>query len=169
MNSSGKYRRLLCLGTAATFFMPMLLIGCGKDNKPERKPIAIASDARCTLCGMIIRNYPGPKAELFIKGVDEAVTFCSARDAFTFALQPENARRLEGFFLQNAALGEDALPEAQSFLDVSKAVLVMDSRREGIMGAEPVAFANEKEAKAFITKMGGRIVKYEDITLETLA
>lgn len=63
--------------------------------------------------------------------------FCSGRDAFTFALQPENARRLTGFFVQSADTDPKAPVTAESFLDARKAFFVVDGRFEGVMGAEP--------------------------------
>lgn len=74
------------------------LIGCSEETTEVVKAVPIGAHDRCKMCGMVIVHYPGPKAEIFIKGADgEAVKFCSGRDAFTFALQPENARRLIGF------------------------------------------------------------------------
>ena len=78
------------------------LVGCSEEATEVVKAVPIGAHDRCKMCGMVIVHYPGPKAEIFIKGADgEAVKFCSGRDAFTFALQPENARRLIGFFIHD--------------------------------------------------------------------
>ena len=73
-----------------------MLSGCGGEEAPKaHQPVPIGAHDRCHLCGMVIVHYEGPKAQIFIKDVEEPLKFCSGRDAFTFALQPENARRLE--------------------------------------------------------------------------
>ena len=84
----------------AAFLAAALLAGCSGQQAPKtHQPAAIGAHDRCHLCGMVIVHYEGPKAQIFIKDVEEPLKFCSGRDAFTFALQPENARRLEGFFI----------------------------------------------------------------------
>ena len=63
------------------------LVGCSEEATEVVKAVPIGAHDRCKMCGMVIVHYPGPKAEIFIKGADgEAVKFCSGRDAFTFAL-----------------------------------------------------------------------------------
>ena len=166
MNSTGHYRRMLCAAGAAG--LVLTLTGCSEKSEVPVKPVALGAHERCALCGMVITNYEGPKAELFLKGVAEPVKFCSGRDAFTFALQPENARRLTGFFVQSADTDPKAPVTAESFLDARKAFFVVDGRFEGVMGAEPAAFADKTAAEKFIQAWGGRIVRFEEVTLEAL-
>ena len=153
MNSTGHYRRMLCAAGAAG--LVLTLTGCSEKSEVPVKPVALGAHDRCALCGMVITNYEGPKAELFLKGVAEPVKFCSGRDAFTFALQPENARRLTGFFVQSADTDPKAPVTAESFLDARKAFFVVDGRFEGVMGAEPAAFADKTAAEKFIQAWGG--------------
>jgi copper chaperone NosL len=53
-------------------------------------------------------------------------------------------------------------------MDAKKAHFVYDSRRDGVMGVEPVAFSDKKAAERFIEQWGGRLLTYPDITLATL-
>lgn len=89
MNSTGHYRRMLCAAGAAG--LVLTLTGCSEKSEVPVKPVALGAHDRCALCGMVITNYEGPKAELFLKGVAEPVKFCSGRDAFTFACSRERA------------------------------------------------------------------------------
>ncbi len=158
MNASGRYRRYLgaaFLGTALLAFA-----GCGEAKK--RPAFAPAADARCALCGMVVANYEGPKAELYLKGVERPAVFCSLRDGLSFLLQPENRRRLEAFYVQTA-------DGATAFLDAESVVFVIGSRFEGVMGAEPAALSTSEAADRFIEKMGGRRKTFADLALEDLA
>lgn len=122
---------------------------------------------RCHLCGMVIAHYDGPKAEVFLKNIDEAVKFCSVRDAFTFALQPENARRLHTFYVHDMSAGDWEKPGA--LIDAKSAYFVYGSAKEGVMGPEPVPFAEKSAAEAFKQAEGGNILRYDEITLKRLS
>ena len=75
------------------------VIGCSEQSEQQQvihQAVAIESSDECHLCGMLITNFSGPKAELFRKGVTEAdgnsvKKFCSTRDMFSFYLDPENS------------------------------------------------------------------------------
>lgn len=146
------------------------MTGCQKDEAAQEvfKPVAIHKHDRCVLCGMVVLNYEGPKAQLYIKDVNEPLTFCSGRDAFSFALQPENARRLKAFFIHDIAKTDFDEPKLEGFMSAKEAVYVYGSRREGVMGVEPIAFSDKKSAQAFIEQWGGRLLSYPDITLSVL-
>ena len=73
----------------------VLLAGCGDEaSKKTYSPVPFTKHDRCHLCGMVLAHYEGPKAQIIIKGAEDTpLMFCSGRDAFTYALQPENQRR----------------------------------------------------------------------------
>ena len=145
------------------------LVGCSEEATEVVKAVPIGAHARCKMCGMVIVHYPGPKAEIFIKGADgEAVKFCSGRDAFTFALQPENARRLIGFFIHDMGKTGWEKPDDAALVDATKAVYVYGHDVDGVMGNEPVAFTSQDKAQEFIKKHGGKLYAYKDVTLELL-
>ena len=126
----------------------VLLAGCGDEaSKKTYSPVPFTKHDRCHLCGMVLAHYEGPKAQIIIKGAEDTpLMFCSGRDAFTYALQPENQRRLLAFFIHD----------------------LYGHGREGVMGDEPVAFTEKSRADAFIAKWGGQVYKYEEITLKRL-
>lgn len=148
----------------------VVLTGCGDDVKKHSfTPVAFDAHDRCSLCGMVISHYEGPKAELFIKGAeDTAVKFCSGRDAFTFALQPENSRRLLAFFIHDMGATSWAKPEDKALMDATKAHYVYGHDIPGVMGNEPAAFSSADSARAFVQKHGGKVYSYADITLDLL-
>ncbi len=158
MDAAGRYRRMM--GIAALGTVMLTLTGCEGDKK--RAAFSPAADARCALCGMVAANYEGPKAELYLKGVERPGVFCSVRDGLAFLLQPENRRRLEAFYVQTA-------DGAAAFLDAQNLIFVTGSRFEGVMGSEPAALATQEAADDFIAKWGGRKKAFEDLALEDLA
>lgn len=160
MNDYGRYRRFFTLGALTAAFLPATLTGCGDAKKREAR--AVRPSDRCAICGMVVANYEGPKAELFLKEVDRAAVFCSLKEAFAFLLQPENRRRLEVLYVQTSQ-GDDR------FYDASALRFVVGSRFEGVMGTEPAAFKTAAEAAAFIKKWGGREAAFDTVTLEDLA
>lgn len=156
---------------AALFVAAAVLFGCG-EKAAERvfKPVPFHEHDRCIVCGMVILNYEGPKAQVYLKGAeDEPVKFCAGRDAFAFALQPENQRRLLAFFIHDMAKAKwDYHPSDDALIPAKDAWYVYGSNKMGVMGVEPIAFGTEEAAKAFQAEEGGRIVRYADITLELL-
>jgi copper chaperone NosL len=156
--------------TLFLFSTAILLAGCkdGKESAAALKPQEIGRHDRCHLCGMVILNYEGPKAQVYLKNVAEPVKFCSTRDAFTFALQPENQRRLQAFFVTDLSRTAWDKPTAESFMDAKSAYFVLGSRREGAMGSEAVPFSVQKDAEGFQKREGGKILRYGDITLNAL-
>ena len=153
----------------AAFLAAALLAGCsGKQAPKTHQPAAIAAHDRCHLCGMVIVHYEGPKARIFIQDVEEPLKFCSGRDAFTFALQPENARRLEGFFIHDLAKTNWKKPDDAAFADARAMHFVYGHKIAGVMGNEPAAFSDKKAAEAFMAKEGGALYGYSDVTLELL-
>lgn len=146
-----------------------VLLGCSEEKVQTFEPSAIGEHDRCILCGMVIVHYPGPKAEVYIKGAEEeAVKFCSGRDAFTFALQPENARRLLAFFIHDMAKTEWDFPSDSALMDATKAIYAYGHDVEGVMGNEPVAFSDREKAQLFVQEHGGKLYSYEEVTLELL-
>ena len=156
--------------TLSVLAASLLLAGCGSDDQETPfKPVAFDKHDRCLVCGMVISHYEGPKAEVFIKGAEgEAVKFCSGRDAFSFALQPENARRLKAFFIHDMARADWAEPEDKYLIDATKAVYVVGSDTVGVMGPEPIAFSDPEKARVFSQKHGGKVIAYKAVTLEVL-
>ena len=116
------------------------LVGCSEEATEVVKAVPIGAHDRCKMCGM----------------------------AFTFALQPENARRLIGFFIHDMGKTGWEKPDDAALVDATKAVYVYGHDVDGVMGNEPVAFTSQDKAQEFIKKHGGKLYAYKDVTLELL-
>ncbi len=158
------------LRLASAVIACLILSACGKEStEVAHKPHPFHEHDRCHICGMAILRYEGPKSEIFIKNVEEPVKFCSVRDGFTFALQPENQRRLEAFFVHDMGSAQWEKPQDSALVNARDAYFVYGSKILGVMGDEPIPFADEKAAEAFARENGGRVLRFKDITLNLLA
>lgn len=81
----------------------MILFGCGESEQQQmvKQAQAIEAADECHVCGMVIKNYPGPKGQAYQKGEENTVRFCSTRDMFSYLLQPENQRQIEQIFVHD--------------------------------------------------------------------
>ena len=169
MTMQKKILKTAAAGCAAAL-AALLLAGCGDEaSKKTFSPVPFAKQDRCHLCGMVLAHYEGPKAQIMIKGAEDTpLMFCSGRDAFTYALQPENKRRLLAFFIHDLGKTSWETPADDALVPAASAMYVYGHGREGVMGDEPVAFTDKSKAEAFIKEWGGELYPYDAITLERL-
>jgi len=149
----------------------LILTGCGKSGeatKPPR-PVAIEAGDECYVCGMIIVNYPGPKGEAYVRGRETPLKFCSTRDLFSYLLQPESKVIVTQVYVHDMAATDWNHPANSAFVDARSAWYVADQPLKGAMGPTLASFKTQKGAEAFHVKHGGRLLRFEDITLEILA
>lgn len=89
--------------------LSLILIGslfissCDKPEQPVSTvvPTAITAGDECHLCGMIIRRFPGPKGQAFVRHYDRSLKFCSTVDLFSWILQPETAAILQTAYVHD--------------------------------------------------------------------
>lgn len=82
---------------------------------------------------MVILNYPGAKAQVFVKGEKEPLKFCSVKDGFVYVLQPENAKRTVAFWVSDFGNKKD-IPLHEKMLTAEKAFFNAGSDVRGAMG-----------------------------------
>ncbi|MGD8429320.1 MAG: nitrous oxide reductase accessory protein NosL [Ectothiorhodospiraceae bacterium] len=156
-----------------SFLLVLFFVGCGgsADSRSAVKPAALTSGDECHLCGMLIQRFPGPKGQLVVQGDTVPRKFCSTRDLFSYALQPEIRDRIAAVYVhdmgRNAWPKPDAGPDA--FTDGRTAWYVVGHDRKGAMGHTLASFARRSDAEAFAAGHGGRILGFDDITLALLA
>lgn len=145
-----------------------IVAGCGEEKKTTiPTPVAFDKHDRCLICGMVILNYPGAKAQTFIEGEKEPQKFCSVKDGFVFVLQPENARRLVVFYVSDyGSERKGGIPE--KLLNAKEATYVVGSDVRGAMGKSILPFASREEARKFASSHGGDVLGFTDINLQVL-
>lgn len=135
--------------------------------KPE--PVHFESGDECHVCGMVVTRFPGPKGES-ISGKEERVRkFCSTRDMFSWALQPENVKRDHTLYVHDMAETEWEHPDDTALIDAREAWFVVGSERTGAMGPTLASFADQADAEVFIEEHGGEVVAFSDVTMEHLS
>jgi len=110
-------------------------------------------------------NFPGPKAEIIYKNgrVDK---FCSVQEMMSFYLQPDRPRGIAVIYVTD--MGNTEWDSPGKWIDASDAVYVYRSNISGTMGNELVPFSQRVYAEVFIKKYGGRIIRFDEVTLSML-
>jgi len=154
--------RIVCAFVAVIF-----LAGCNQDaaNSTAPPPVALTSDAMGVFCGMNLLEHPGPKGQIITASRIDPFWFTSVRDTVAFTLMPDQPRDIKAIYVSDMAQATSwEEPGATNWIDARKALFVIESRKQGGMGAaEAVPFGNRKSADAFAAANGGRVVTLSEI------
>lgn len=157
---------LMRLNVAALIIALLGVYGCDKQaqvTEVEQVPVHIHNGQECDLCGMIISQFPGPKGQLFTRGNDQPLAFCSTRDLFAYALQPEHKHRVQGVFVQDVATADWEAMASAEYINAKSAFYVIGHSQLGAMGPTLAAFAERTAAEHFAHQYGGEVKAYQDI------
>jgi len=149
----------------------ILLKGCDsaeKNSDVVRQAIAIESGDECHLCGMIITHFPGPKGQLYSRGITGNMKFCSTRDMFAFILDPENQHNIQEAFVHDMAVTPWDHPDEKVYINAKTAFYVIGHSKKGAMGPTLASFSKQADAAAFAKSEGGQVLKFDEITLAAL-
>ena len=153
------------------FAVLLLLSGCDRGDKSAQShdPVPISNGDECHVCGMTINNYPGPKGQAFIRNHSTPFKYCSTRDLFSHILQPEVRSRITQIYTHDMGSTEWDTPSNTAFTDARQAWFVINHPMKGAMGPTLASFAEKTAAENFVEQHGGKIVRFDDITLEMVA
>lgn len=152
-------------GVAARILLPLcaaaLLAACGETAQTPSGPVEITRETVCSLDGMTLADFPGPKAQIhYAQGKPEF--FCDTIEMFSIYLRPEQQRRVRAMFVQDMAKADWNDPRGH-WIDAKAAFYVMGSSRRGSMGPTFASFASEQDARAFAQKYGGRVLRFDEV------
>ncbi|HEX8610948.1 MAG TPA: nitrous oxide reductase accessory protein NosL [Telluria sp.] len=124
------------------------------------------SDTACALDGMVLLDFPGPKAQIqYAEG--KADYYCDLMELFTVLLAPEHKRRVAGAFVQD--MGKTAWDKPSGHWIAAKdALYVVGSKKQGSMGPTFGSFSDPAQAAAFAKAEGGKVLPYSQITAAML-
>jgi len=163
---------LLKFLSSTSLVMFALLSGCSEQEQKQvvaPTPVTIENGTECDLCGMYINNFPGPKGQVFERGLTSAKRFCSTRDLFAYALQPEHQHRVEHIFVHDVATAPwDEQGKAQ-YIDAKTAFFVTGHDLNGAMGPALASFSKQADAEQFIVEHGGKVLTFSQIDIDTLS
>jgi copper chaperone NosL len=146
---------------AMAILITSALAACNSTEKAAG-PREIASDTACSLDGMVLADYPGPKAQIhYAQG--EPDFFCDTVEMFSIYLRPEQKRGITGVFVQDMGKADWATPKGH-WIDARSAFYVVGSRREGSMGPTIASFSSENDAQRFAAEYGGKVLPFASVT-----
>lgn len=156
-------RRLPHLRMLTFATMAIVLAACSSSASDHAQLAAeIDKQTTCSLDGMLLSEYPGPKAQIFYEGQDKPDFFCDTIEMFHTVLLPEQVKKIRAIFIQDMGKADWENPSGNWF-DARQGYFVMGSQRTGSMGPTIASFAQEADAKIFIAKWGGKLLKFSDI------
>jgi copper chaperone NosL len=141
-----------------------VLSGCGRSDAATVHALEPGPETPCSLDGMILADYPGPKAQIVYERGDPDF-FCDTVEMFSIFLKPEQQRAVRGVFVQDMAQADWSRPTGH-WIDAKAAFYVAGSKARGSMGPTIASFAREQDARAFAGREGGRVYRFEQVTPE---
>lgn len=139
----------------------LALAGC-KAADQVAEPLEISSSTPCSLDGMVLADYPGPKAQIhYAQG--EPDFFCDTVEMFSIYLRPEQKRGITGVFVQDMGKADWMTPKG-NWIDARNAFYVVGSRREGSMGPTIASFSSDLDAQKFAAEYGGKVLPFDKVT-----
>jgi copper chaperone NosL len=152
-------RHLLLCGCA-------VLAGCGRtESESAAAPRDFDTATACELDGMLLADYPGPKAQVHYAGAATPVFFCDTVELFSTLLNPEQVRTVRAAYVQDMALADWGHPVGH-WIDAKTGFYVVGSKRHGSMGPTFASFAAEAPALQFAAQWGGRVLRYAEVKPE---
>ena len=157
----------MTLRIVCAFVVIIFLTGCNQDaaNSVAPPPVALNDDAMGVFCGMSLLEHPGPKGQIITASRIDPFWFTSVRDTVAFTLMPDQPRDIRAIYVSDMARAsswED--PGPTNWIDARKAFFVIESRKQGGMGAaEAVPFGNRESADTFAVANGGKVVTFAQI------
>ncbi|WP_347250317.1 nitrous oxide reductase accessory protein NosL [Zoogloea sp.] len=141
-----------------------LLAACGQNNGASAvTPKDTAQDTYCALDGMLLADYPGPKAQIHYAGQPEPEFFCDTSEMFSLLLKPEQARMVTIAYVQDMDKADWAAPKG-AWIDAKAAFYVVGSKKRGAMGPTLPSFGTREGAQKFAAAEGGKVHPYAEIT-----
>jgi copper chaperone NosL len=139
------------------------LVGCGR-GPDASTPQSVTAETVCTLDGMSLADYPGPKAQIHYAGSPPEF-FCDTVEMFAMVLRAEQRRPMTAVYTQDMAKADWQKP-IENWIDARRAFYVQGSRKMGSMGPTFASFANRGDAEAFAREHGGTVFAFDEVTPE---
>ncbi len=144
----------------------LLLAACAREEAAKPLPVEFTRKDACVVCGMIIVDFPGAKAQIHYRN-GRIDPFCSTLDMFNFYLQPDRPGGIVAVYVNDMGKADWKHP-VDHWIDATKAVYVYGGDVMLPMGEALVPFSDIKDAERYMREHGGRIVRFDDVTLEML-
>jgi copper chaperone NosL len=155
-----------CFSLARSSLTVLLIVGCGAQDQ-RVQPREITKETVCTLDDMLLMDYPGPKGQIhYAQGPPDF--FCDTMEVFALYLRPEQQKRAVAVFVQDMGKADWNQPRGH-WIDARTGFYVFGSNRHGSMGPTLASFAREEDAQLFAKKHGGKVLRFNEVTLDMVA
>lgn len=142
------------------------LAGCSRsDEAQSTAPLEIDRTTSCALDGMLLADYPGPKAQVHYANQEHPSFFCDTVELFNVLLAGEQVRAVRAVYVQDMGAADWNAPQGH-WIDAKTAVYVVGGKRHGSMGPTIASFAQEADAAKFATEYGGKVLRFAQITVD---
>ena len=160
----GQRRQLLGFAALAALGSLGALAGCSDPAGTAQAlgPIDIDRSTSCELDGMLLSDYPGPKAQVHYAGQAAPSFFCDTVELFNTLLAGEQVRAIKAVYVQDMGQAQWEQPVGH-WIDAKTALYVLGSKRHGSMGPTIASFAQEADAVKFAAEYGGKVLHFADI------
>lgn len=145
----------------------LVLAACGP-SETASGPVDITASTACSLDGMTLAEYPGPKGQIQYEGQAEPMFFCDTVEMFSIYLKPEQVKKIKAIYVQDMSKTRWEEPKG-AWMDAHAAYYVVGSKMHGSMGPTIGAFSVAQDATAFAEQNGGKVYKFDEITPDMAA
>ncbi len=144
----------------------LALPACSRYEETTPVPVKLDRTHACSVCGMIIVDIPGAKAQIHYKN-KKVDLFCSTLDMFSFYLQPDRPSEVTKIYVNNMGKADWNHPE-NHWIDATTASYVYGGDRKGLMGEALVPFSDLKDAENYVKNHDGKIIAFNDVTMDLI-
>ncbi len=124
-------------------------------------PVELKQGTACSLDGMLLLEYPGPKAQIHYAN-GQVDFFCDTMEMFSIYLNPETQTQVTAIYTQDMAK-EDWKAPRSNWIDARSAFYVQGSKMKGAMGPTFASFALKEKADAFAKEHGGKVLRFDQV------
>lgn len=151
---------------AALLLAVLSVAGCSEEKSAALPPPhTLTADAVGHYCGMDLMEHTGPKGQIILASQSAPVWFSSARDAFSYTMLDEEAKDVRAVYVSDMGKAPAwEKPGVDNWVEARSALFVIESRKQGGMGApETIPFSDRAAAERFVAENGGRIVAFAEV------
>ncbi len=143
----------------------LALVACSDDSIKSADALDFDEKTSCELDGMLLAEYPGPKAQIVFQGQTKPVYYCDTLELLHTLLLPEQKRLVSAAYVQDMAKTSWDKPQGH-WLKAEAAWYVQGSRKHGSMGPTFASFSQQSDAERFAKEHGGKVYAFNQIKAE---
>jgi len=154
------------------FGAAILLAGCSSEAAVQATPdpVALTEEAAGHYCQMVILEHDGPKAQMYLAGMQNPLWFSQVRDGLAYIKSPEQSAEILVLYVNDMGKAKSwSEPGQDNWIRADEAYFVVGSDATGGMGAPELApFSSKEKATEFAKMRGGKVQLLSEISAEAV-